>query len=205
MLTAPSTAAACCTRRAVSLHFARHLATTQSLAAAEDDTRKKPRVTRKKYEDLPTGRVLADGKVSVPLGLLPGGIREPVVAYENTSTSIRARPSSQDNISFVLTSICMAVLCHVAPVKKTRSMSEDASSASSEPFTIGDGTEQPPKRRRGRPKKDAVEASALKPADAYTKHSEPPATSYHKPASLITKWPHIAEAEPEEIAPVKGV
>lgn len=93
MLSAPSPSIACCARRAVLTRFSRSFCASQSysLPVTEETTSlKKPTVTRKKYAELPTARVLSDGTTASPLEEWTGRLRQPAVAYEHVPSSIRA-------------------------------------------------------------------------------------------------------------------
>ena len=99
MLSPSSSSIACCAKRAVYTHFKKNIKTRTLITEEGAQPLKKPKVTKRKYAELPTGRVLPDGTVSPPLGEWTGGLREPVVAHENSISSIRAHFHADQYIS----------------------------------------------------------------------------------------------------------
>ena len=114
MLAAPSSSIACCARRSVVLHFARYISASNaqhSASTGDGVSLKKPKVTKKKYAELPTARVLSDGTAAAPLGEWNGGLRELNVAYEHVPPSIRAHLPAHVNILLSNTIRSNAVAC----------------------------------------------------------------------------------------------
>ena len=88
------------------MKFARHISASNaqhSASTCDGVSLKKPKVTKKKYVELPTARVLPDGTAATPLGEWNGGLKELNVAYEHAPPSIRAHLPAHVNILLSLT------------------------------------------------------------------------------------------------------
>ncbi|KAI0670071.1 muts domain V-domain-containing protein [Trametes maxima] len=171
----------CCFRNPLSWQLTRNF--TAGYAQGAPDPPKKPNVTRKKYAELPTSRVLEDGSVAFPLPEWNGGFKGAMSAYENTSPSLlpenvlphtdertdvleQSEPQDKDELSFTRAG---------RPRKrrsKQSSSEESSTSSTAEDITPQDSNDEiaaAPARARGRKRKLTLQS----PNDA---EIPPPAT-----------------------------
>ncbi|PIL32139.1 hypothetical protein GSI_06845 [Ganoderma sinense ZZ0214-1] len=169
MLSTPSSSIACCARRAVCLHFKRNIKTRPLIPEEATQPLKKPKVTKKKYAELPTGRVLPDGTVSPPLNEWTGGLREPVVAHEIRISSIPEETHSLASEQLLHDAEPSdSPICEdsdLIPAKKTRRRRVKSSSSETTPMPEDaekDASATSKRRKRRTPKQalDDVEVSA---------------------------------------------
>ncbi len=168
MLCTPSPSIACCARRAVSLHFKRNINIKTPTLITDEGTQPltRPKVTKKKYAELPTGRVLPDGTLSPPLSQWTGGLREPVGMYENCISSIRAHIHADQYTSFltILPLVGCAMLTEEAHSPAPDQLSHDIEPRDSP--TRQESDLIPAKKTRRRRVKLSIAETASTPEDA---------------------------------------